>query len=310
MTIEDRPYNAPSLQLVLEGGLARLGEVPALDVARLIEGSIRAIARAAEMIAGREPGQVGRRGSATENATRFVLDGIYAGSVAVQLHAPPSAPPSGDGMVLDDPRLTELALTSALDALSGMELDAYVARGLADLADDLAIGARYDSLRFVARGGSLGERSAVLNRSARTRLRQLADQMPSTAPTALTGTLVEADFERRTARLRTSSNRVVRVEFDDDHADEIQRALRQNAEFEGIVTFDPTTNQAVAVEMRSIRRTLQLGMDLDSGDYWRVMTVMELAAEQGVESVEDLAPMRDSEAATDEIDDFFEALQL
>lgn len=80
---------------------------------------------------------------------------------------------------------------------------------------------------------------------------------------------MEADFERRTARLRTSSNRVVRVEFDDDHADEIQRALRQNAEFEGIVTFDPTTNQAVAVEMRSIRRTLQLGMDLDSGDYWR-----------------------------------------
>lgn len=75
MTIEDRPDNAPSLQLVLEGGLARLGEVPALDVARLIEGSIRAIARAAEMIAGREPGQVGRRGSATENATRFVLDG-------------------------------------------------------------------------------------------------------------------------------------------------------------------------------------------------------------------------------------------
>ena len=65
MTIEDRPDNAPSLQLVLEGGLARLGEVPALDVARLIEGSIRAIARAAEMIAGREPGQVGRRGSAT-----------------------------------------------------------------------------------------------------------------------------------------------------------------------------------------------------------------------------------------------------
>ena len=50
MTIEDRPDNAPSLQLVLEGGLARLGEVPALDVARLIEGSIRAIARAAEMI--------------------------------------------------------------------------------------------------------------------------------------------------------------------------------------------------------------------------------------------------------------------
>lgn len=119
------------------------------------------------------------------------------------------------------------------DALSGVETDAHVERGLADLADEIAIGARYTNLRFVARGGSIGERSGVLDRAARTRLGQLADQTPSTAPSAITGTLVEADFEQRTARLRTSANRRIRVTFSDDQANEIRRALRQNAEFDG-----------------------------------------------------------------------------
>lgn len=153
------------LRLVLEGGQARLGEVPALDVAKLIEGAIRSIARSAELIAGRQPGQVGRRGAATENATRFVLRRIESGSVAIALDRPLATVDDG-GLELDDPRLTELAVDRTLDALSGLELDAYIASGLATLADDLAIGSRYTSLRFEALGGGSGSRTAVLNRAS------------------------------------------------------------------------------------------------------------------------------------------------
>jgi hypothetical protein len=298
------------IRLVLEGGHAALGEVPAADVARLIDGAIRAIARSAEVIAGREPGQVGRSGTATENATRFVLRAIEPGSVAIVLGNPLPAADETGGLDLDDPRLTDMALGSTLDSLSGIDLDAYVARGLADLADELAIGSRYTSLRFEITGPNATRRSAVLNRQARTRLRQIVEQSRHEVPTALVGTLVEADFERHTARLRTSNNTVVRVNFTEDHADEIQRALRQSAEFEGIVTFNPDTSQAIAVEMRAIRRTQQLGLDLDDSDYWRVATVADLAAEQGVEPVTDLSPLHDTEATDQEIDDLFEALHL
>jgi len=301
---------APSLRLVLEGGHARLGEVPAIDVARLIEGTIRAIARSAEVIAGREPGRVGRRGAPTENATRFVLTGVQSGSVAVLMRGPEQTSTGGVlGLELDDPRLTELALTNALDSLLGVEEDPYIARGLADLADELAIGTRYTRLRFEVQGGSAQTRSGVLNQATRARLHQVAERSTTTAPTAIAGTLVEADFERHTARIRTPSNRNVRVDFLDDHADEIQRALRQNAEFDGVVTFDPATNQAIAVEMRAIRRTHQLGLDLNDADYWDSVTIAEIADEQGVASV-DLAAIRDAAATPDGLDRFFEALRL
>lgn len=297
------------LRLVLEGGQARLGEVPALDVAKLIEGAIRSIARSAELIAGRQPGQVGRRGAATENATRFVLRRIESGSVAIALDRPLATVDDG-GLELDDPRLTELAVDRTLDALSGLELDAYIASGLATLADDLAIGSRYTSLRFEALGGGSGSRTAVLNRASSSRLRQIAAQTAQALSTAVVGTLVEADFERHTARLRTPDNQTVRVNFTEDHADEIQRALRHNAEFDGVVTFDNTTRQAIAVEMRSIRRTHQLGLNLDDSDYWRITSVATLAAEQGVAPVADMAEIHDSTATEDEINAFFEALEL
>lgn len=298
-----------TVRLVLEGGHAALGEVPAADVARLIEGAIRAIARAAEMIAGREPGQVGRRGAATENATRFVLRGIEAGSVAVVLGGP-LATADGGGLELDDPRLTDMAVTSTLDSLSGAELDAYVARGLAELADDLAIGSRYNSLRFEVTGVDATRRTALLNRQARSRLRQIADQTPEAIPTALFGTLVEADFERLTARLRTSSNQSIQVRFTDDLSDDIQYALRENAELDGVVTYDPTTHRATAVETRAVRRTRQLGLDLDDSEYWRSLTVAQLAKEQGVGPVADPTALRDGEATDDEINGLFEALEL
>lgn len=299
-----------SFRLVLEGGRARLGEVPAVDVARLIDGAIRAVARAAELITGREPGQVGRRGTATENSTRFVLAAINPGSVAVELLGPNQGAPANETLDLDDPRLTEMAVSSTLDSLLGVEMDAYIASGLADLADMLGIGSRYDTIRFVVSGGSTGDRSGVLNRSARTRLRQLANEAPSSATTAIAGTLVEADFESRTARLRTPANRRVKVEFTDDYADEIQQALRQNAEFDGIVTYDPSTSQAVAVEMRSIRRTHQFGLDLTSTDYWQHHDVGALAAERGIQPIGDLSEIRDLLVDSEEVDRFFEALEL
>ncbi len=297
----------PSFRLVLQGEEARLGRVPAADVTRLIDGAIRAVARAAELIAGREPGRVGRRGTTVENATRFRFVNVFSGSVGVLLRGPEID--ARAGLDLDDPSLTELALASTIDSLSGGESDAYVARALADLADDLDIGSRYSGLLLDIAGQSIGERAATLDRSARTRLHRVAGRVPTMSTSVVSGTLVEADFERHTARLRTSANRPIRVTFDDVHADEVQQALRRQAEFDGVVTFDEPTRQVTAVELRAVRRTHQLGLDLDSAEFWRAPTIGELAREQGVGPA-DLETMQDDTATPEELERFFEALDL
>ena len=307
MASTDQPSSAPTLRLVLEGEHAQIGDVDAADVTRLVDGAIRAVARAAEVIAGRQRGRVGRRGAATEAATRFRFGGIYAGSLGILLLAPDDGARNLSELDLEDADLTQLALTNTLDSLVGNELDAYVAGGLADLADQLDIGRRHSALRFTMEGGSVGSRSAVLDSKTRTRLHRVAAAAPVTAPAGVGGTLMEADFERLTARLRTSDNRTVRVTFTAEQADDIQSALRQQAHFDGVVTFDATTNQATGIQLRAVRRTRQLGLDLDGGEFWTRPTIADLAAAQGVGPA-DLSAMRDDTLSSDEVDRFLEAL--
>lgn len=301
--------SSASLRLVLDGSDARLGEVPAADLTRLIDGAIRAVARAAELIAGRQPGRVGRRGTAVENATRFRFVNTFAGSVGVLLRGPDARFGPDAGLELDDPTLTELALLNAFETLSGAEREPHIARAWVELADDLDIGTRYSGLQFTIEGRSFGARAETLDRSARTRLHRVALREPAMAASVISGTLVEADFERHTARLRTSSNRTVRLTFDDTHADDVQEALRRQAEFDGVVTYDEKARRITAVDLRAVRRTHQLGLDLGSAEFWRAPTIADLADEQGVGPA-DLTAMRDETATVEELERFFEALDL
>jgi len=295
------------LRVVLQGGSARLGEVPAADVARLIDGSIRSIARAAELVSGRTPGKVGRRGIAVEKATRFVLDGIARGSVMLLLRPP--APGAGGGLELEDSNLTDLAISSTLDAIAGKASDPYLAAGLADLGEELGLGSRYQDIRFEFRDRG-STRAVALDRKSLQRLRRTASTKVQAASDAVLGTLVEADFERLSARLRTPSDRLVKVSFDARQADDIQQALRKKTELDGIVTYDPETNEALSIETRTVTRTEAVALKFADTTYWQDSSVDVLAQEQGVSARADTSGLHDDEATEAELDAFFEALNL
>lgn len=302
--------NSGSLHVVLEGGSAELGAVPATDVARLIEGSIRSIARAAEILSGRLPKQVGRRGSTVETATRFVLEGIASGSVKVKLLAPSDINGNREGLSLEDDRLTDLAINKTMDSIEGRDLDTYLADGLAELGEELALGNRYQAVRFEFAKVNQATRSVALDYASTQRLRLTSSNTPRASTNTVGGTLVEADFERMTARLRTPSDRQIKVTFEDSQADDIHDALRQKAELEGVVKYDSTTKEAISVETRSITRTYRAALNLVEEEFWRNPSVLELAEEQGVVIQDNVSALYDQDATREEVDSFFEALGL
>lgn len=305
------PERGVVLHVVLEGEAAQLDSIPAQDVARLIDGAIRAIARAAELITGRTPGQVGRRGAAIEAATRFRLVGIQAGSVDVILRSPDLAAVE-DVLDLEDDRLTELAVAQTLDAVEGGvgDVDPHLAAALAELGEELGVGSRYSDVRFDLHDSQHVRRTCRLDASARTRLREVSRRPRLAAATAVTGTLVEADFEKRTARLRTPNNRSVKVTFTDDNADAIQDALRRKAEFDGVVTYDARTQEALSVEMRSVVRADQTHLALDETGFWANQTVTDLATEQGVGVASRVTDLEGSDIDAKDADAFLVALSL
>lgn len=306
----DQTPAATTLHVVLEGDAARLEDVPAQDIARLIEGAIRSIARAAELVSGRTPGLAGRRGAAVEEATRFRLVEIRAGSVAVVLRAPERATTSG--LELEDERLTELAINQTLDALEGdlIDIDPSLASALANLGDELGVGVRYETVRFDVGTRSGVVRTCRLDQAVHTRLRQIVQKPLPAASSAVYGTLVEADFENFTARLRTPTNRRVKIAFTNENADVIQNVLRQKAEFDGVVTYDPNTKEASSVEMHSVVRTDQVHLELDESGFWGNYTVAELATEQGVVVSEHVSDLHATDIGHDDFDSFFEVLGL
>lgn len=302
--------NLGALHVVLEGGSAELGSVPAADVARLIEGSIRSIARAAEILSGRLPGQVGRRGSTVETATRFVLEGIAPGSVAIKLRVPSDFEGNREGLSLEDDRLTDLAINKTMDSIEGRDPDAYLADGLAELGEELSLGSRYQVIRFEFTKTNQKRRSVELDYSSTQRLRVTSSNTPEASKNTVGGTLVEADFERMTARLRTPSDRQIKVTFEDSQADDIHEALRQKAELEGVVKYDSTTKEAISVETRSITRTSRVTLDLAEEAFWQNLSVFELAKEQGVVVQDSVSVLYDEDASREEVDSFFKALEL
>lgn len=268
------------LRATLRGVEAQLGRVRARDVARLIEGLETAVAAAAYAALGRpRRAGTGRHRAAVEAASRLLFRAVEAGSVVAVLALPMLAEDEEGALDIELDDLAGAALDQLVvvgDLPSG-RVDAGIARALADLGDSLGIGDRYDELLVQSRRSN---RVLRLDSASRARYRQLADSPLSQQPDVLVGSLREADFDRRTARLRTAANETVVVSFPPDLDDDVHEALRSQAQFEGEVTYDPATAAAKRVHLRRISAPLPL--PFDSGAFWTSVSVEELAAAQSV----------------------------
>lgn len=64
------------------------------------------------------------------------------------------------------------------------------------------------------------------------------------------------------------------------------------------------------VELRAITRAEQLAMHLETGEFWREVTIEDLSAERGIEPVTDAREFGDPELTDEEAEAFLAALDL
>jgi hypothetical protein len=265
---------------ILRGHDAVLGVVRARDVANLIIGLESAVAAAAYATLGTpRRATTGRHRAAIEAASRLRIEGVRAGSVVAVLSLPNLAAPDEDALDVGVDDLAGAAFDRIVASFQQPDdqVDQALARSLADLGERLGIGDRHDELVLTSPRLTAAAR---LDASARARMRRLADAPTQQQADILIGTLREADFDRRTARLRTATGETVYVDFSPDLDDAIQDALRGQAQFEGIVTFDAATTTTRRVELRRI--TTPDPLPFDTSSFWQRPTVAELAEAQGV----------------------------
>lgn len=238
------------VRATLRGRDAARAAVRASDIARLITGLESSVAAAAYAAVGRaRRSSTGRHRAAIEAASRLHLHTVEAGIVV--LHLPQLAPVTPDTFDVEVDDLAGAAFDRLIASFTQPEeqVDVGIARTLADLGHELGIGERHDALVLAsARTAQVGR----LDAGARERMRHLADGPLGQQPDVLVGTLREADFDRRTARLHTAAGETVTIDFPAELDDEIQEALRAQASFEGVVLFDPATAVVRRVELRRI----------------------------------------------------------
>jgi len=279
---------AEEFRATLRGSEATLGVVRASDLARLILGLESAVAAAAYAALGKpRRGSTGRHRAAVEAASRLQFQSVEPGSVVAVLRLPRLAEVT-DGTF--DVEVDDLA-GAAFDRLVASfaepddQVDAGIAKALADLGQDLGIGERHDELLLTSpRSPTVGR----LDASAKERMRRLADAPLGHQPDVILGTLHEADFDRRTARLHAATGETVIVEFPAQLDDQIQEALREPAAFEGIISFDPATATVKRVELRRI--SIPEPLPFDTSAFWVATSVEDLAQAQGVEPATFEAP--------------------
>lgn len=268
------------LRATLRGDEAQLGVVRARDVARLITGLESAMAAAAYAALGKPRRAVtGRHRAAIETSSRLAFRAVASGSVVAVL-ALPSANDDVEGVLdvgVDDLAGAAFDRLVASFGLPDDQVDQGIARTLAELGEALGIGERHDELLLES---SRSSQPGRLNQASRLRMRRLADAAPTQQADVLVGSLREADFDRRTARLRASSGESVVVAFPPELSDAVQQALRSQAQFEGLVTYDPSTALARRVELRQISSPEALPFDTD--EFWTSTSIQELADAQGV----------------------------
>ena len=298
------------LRIGLTGDEAHLGEVAASDVAYLILGIERALSQAASVIVGRPKTTTGRREQVIADAVRLRLLAVEEGSVVPVMEIPDVELPEDETLDVDVPSLGEAALDRVMDAVDPRaHPDPIIAKSLVELAEQLRIGDRYDTLTLEAKTDR-HRRRVHIDGHGRQRLRSYVDSAPPvpTRAEALVGILVEADFEKRTARLRTTTEPAVQVSFDEGLADEIQAALRQQASFRGEVVYDAKSNVAKSVRLQRIERGEQLVLGLDPEEFWRERTFEDLARLQGAGQPADLDALYDADATDEERDAFMAAI--
>jgi hypothetical protein len=295
-------------ELKLSGGEAELGRVAAADVARLILGAERVLARAAGHARGRVLAKTGRRGRVIEEAIRLRLVGVYGGSVRVVL-APPEPPSELITLGLDAATLTDESIRMAADVLTRPREPAYrdVARELVRLGDSIALGTRYEALSISHRG--VQSVPAHLTATVAEHLRVATNLPIPTREDEVVGRLVEADFEHHTAHLRTVSGDRIEVRFDPEWEDLIQEALRQEASIAGEVAYDPATALAKSVHLRRLTQAEQLHAGLHPGEFRHTIAVQELASQAGIQPIEDGSQLA-IDAPEDEVDRFMAALGI
>jgi len=172
------------------------------------------------------------------------------------------------------------------------------------------VGDRYETVTFEVRRGSGAITHTRVDARVRQRLRSVVDSAPNAAMRAdvVLGVLVEADFEKNTARLRSPARQAVDVSFTDKQADDIQAALRQQATLRGEVAYDPRTPTVQKVLLREVVRGRQLVLhDLDPEEFWQARTFDDLAEAHGTASPLSVDHLY-SEASEDERDAFMAAL--
>lgn len=295
------------LRVRLSGGDAQLGAVPASDVAKLLLGVEAAVARATGDVMGRRVKPTGRWESAIAASVRFRLVSIEEGSVVSVLELP-EAETDPDSLDFDSSTLGEMGLVAALKTATGDAADPDVAAAFVRMMDQIGVGTRYDAVTFDTQ---IAEAAAgvTLDVAARARLERVAVKAsPEVRPDTLVGVLVEADFEKLSARLRSPDGRSVAVSFDEDLADDIQEVLRSAAELVGEIEYDPETSRAVKVDLRAITRAEQLAMHLEPGDFWEDVTIGDLEVQHGIEPVTADVEFGDPDLTDEEADAFVAAL--
>jgi hypothetical protein len=195
-------------------------------------------------------------------------------------------------------------VVQVLDTIDVGDGHPVVASALLELADE-----QYE-VTFDLRGPSgRSMRTARLDRVARSRLRRTVDREDvRVRDDSVVGTLVEADFERNTARLRGPFNELVTVSFADELADEIQDGLRRQSTFRGEISYDPETLAARSVRLRAVTRGRQLVLGIDPGEFWNERTFEELIIDQGGVVATEPDEIYDADASEEERDAFIAAL--
>jgi hypothetical protein len=267
----------------LEGPDAEPGRVAAADVARIILGLERAIARAAYLVLGRaRRGTTGRHSQAVESAARLRFLGTERGSFVELLGLPDTADPSDEELPIPVADLSSMAFRRLLDLITSEdpETDSQLAAAIAKMASELGIGDRNTSITLIESDSLIGgePRRAKIDAEVRERMQRISERRPDVRDETLVGVLFEADFEGNTAKLRLASGGVVTVSFAPELADEIQEALRSQTGVEGLVHYDARTTQARTVELRAIVRSVQLEFNSDA--FWQPLRFDTLQIEQ------------------------------
>lgn len=285
-----------------------LGRVPAADVARLLMLLERAAAQAAAVALGQPKTTTGRYKHAIEQAVHFRLVGVEDGSVVPVLELPQVTSFDPERTLdLQVPGLGESAI-DGLVAAAEEPSDPLIARALLSIADGMRLGDRYRSLTLVVSSEQEPKREVTIDGDTRARLRDFVDRFPAPEPYEgdLVGVLVEADFEKRTARLRTPTAGV-EVKFSDEQAEAIQLALRRSSTVSGDVTYDPQTHVARSVRLTEIVRGVRQ-LTLDAGEFWSELSFEELARRHGSGQGVDPAELYDEDATDEERQAFMAAI--